>query len=90
MNFSFLNLVSIQKLVINQGKESNYISHLVYFFTLNYIHLRDHEISTCGSLTLTLMPFFLYFWWYYFLVLLGFLICLCNEPLVGNTQIGWF
>ena len=38
-NFSFLSLVSIQKFVINQGKESNCISHLVYYLTLNHMHL---------------------------------------------------
>ena len=55
-NFSFLNLISIQKLIINQGKESNYNSHLVYYFILGHMHLRDHEILTKGYLTLTLMP----------------------------------
>ena len=80
----------MQKFVINQGKESNCTSHLVYYFTLSHMHFRDCEILTKGSLTLTLMPylFFLifYFWWYYFLVLLGFLICPCNEPLIDDSK----
>ena len=61
MNFSFLNLVSIQKFVINQSKESTCTSHLVYYFTRSHMHLRDREILTKGSLTLTLMPYFFIF-----------------------------
>ena len=67
IEFLFPNLVSIQKLVINQDKESNCISHLVYYFTLSHMHLRGHEIFTKGSLTLTLMYYlFIYFWWWLF------------------------
>ena len=33
----------MRELVINQDKNSNYISHLVYYFTLNYMHACDRE-----------------------------------------------
>ena len=87
LKFLFINLVFIQKLIINQGKESNCISHLVYYFILAHMQLCGSEILTEDSLTLTLMPYF--FWWCYPLALLSFLICPCNEPLVGGFQTEW-
>ena len=59
--------ITIHIHVLNQNKESNYISHLVYYFTLSHMHLRDREILTKGFLTLTLMP---YLFIYLFLMVL--------------------
>ena len=58
LNFSFLNLVAIQNsLSIKVRSQKN----LVYYFPLSHMHLRDSEILTRDSLTITLMPYFYIF-----------------------------
>ena len=59
---------------------------LICYFTPIYMHFCDREVLTKGSLTLTLMPYFLFFGGIYYSISLGFLVCPCNEPLVGDTQ----
>ena len=89
-NYSFLNLASMQKLIIIKDKDSNCISHLVYYFILNHMHLvivnfaRDSLTPTL--MPPTLMPYCFEYGDIYLLVLLGFLIYPCNELLVGDSH----